>query len=359
MSKEENFEELLNESMKKVNIEKTVTGNIIDITSKGEIFVNLGYKADGIIPKSEYSDNEHDNPRDEFKIGNTITADVIKMNDGLGNVLLSYKKAKYRKDKNEFEQKVKNNEIIEGKIAEITDKGLVINNNGIRVFIPLSLAGKSKAASINSLIRFKVIEYEPKQRKVIGSIRIIEDEEKKKEKDEFWNKVKQGDTYEGVVQSISSYGAFINIGAVQGLLHVSEMSWSKNINPNDILKVGQQIKVKIKEIDTENRRLKLSYEEKGKNPWEDIDEKYNINDVVKVEVVKIMPFGVFVQLEEGIEGLVHISQICEKRISKPEEFLKVGQHVNAKILNIDKEKNKIELSIKELEGTSKEYIEEL
>lgn len=357
------FEELYNNSIKDVKLEKTVTGKIIEITKKGEIFVDLGYKADGIIPRSEYSFNENDNPDEEFKIGDTITADVIKQNDGLGNVLLSYKRVKNRDLRNKFEEKVNNNEIFEDKITEVTDKGFIVNYEGIRVFIPLSLAGITREEKIEEYkdknVKFKIVEYEPKQRKVIGSIKIIKEEEKAKTDKEFWNNIEVGKEYEGTVTSISSYGAFVDIGGVQGLLHISEVSWSKNVNLNEILNVNQKIKVKIKELDKENKRIKLSYEEKGANPWDTIESKYNINDIVKVEVVKIMPFGVFVKLEDGIEGLVHISQICEKRIVKAEEVLKIGQHVNAKILDIDKEKNKMELSIKELEGTSNEYIEEM
>lgn len=357
------FEELFNNSLKDVKLGKTVTGKIIEITSKGEIFVDLGYKADGIIPKSEYSFNENDNPNDVFKAGDTITADVLKQNDGLGNVLLSYKRVKNRDMQEKFEQKVNNKEIFCEKVSEVTDKGLIINYSGIRIFIPMSLSGikrdENKDTYKGKEVRFKIVEYEPQQRKIIGSIRIINDEEKEKNEKELWENIEIGKEYTGTVTSISTYGAFVDIGGVQGLLHISEMSWSKNIDPNEILKVGQNIKVTIKELEKENKRIKLSYKDKGTNPWDTIEEKYNINDIVRVKIVKIMPFGVFVKLEDGIEGLVHISQICEKRITKPEEVLQINQHVNAKILDINKDTNKMELSIKELEGTSNEYIEEM
>lgn len=357
------FEELYNNSIKDVKLEKTVTGKIIEITSKGEIFVDLGYKADGIIPRNEYSFNETDNPNDVLKVGDTITVDVLKQNDGLGNVLLSYKRAKVRDARNKFETKVNNNEIFEEQIFEITNKGLIVNYNGIRIFIPMSLSGIKREEDIDDYkgkkIKFKIVEYEPKQRKIIGSVKLVQDEEKEAITKALWDNIEIGKEYEGEVASISSYGAFVDIGGVQGLLHVSEMSWNKNVNPNEMLEVNQIIKVKIKELDKENKRIKLTYEAKGANPWDTIENKYSINDIVKVEIVKIMPFGVFVKLEDGIEGLVHISQICERRITKPEEILKVNQHVNAKIIDIDKDKNKMELSIKELEGTSNEYIEEM
>lgn len=362
--KEISFEELYNESLKETKLEKTVTGKIISITEQGEIFVNIHYKADGIIPKKEYSDDETKNPKDEFKVGDLITADVLKQNDGLGNVLLSYKRVKQREEKDELENRIKNNEIFEEKVKEVNDKGIIVELLNKRVFIPLSLSGIPRGEDASKLqgqtVKFRITEYDAKINKIIGSIKNVLDEVKKAKQEEFWNNIEIGKKYEGTVASISSYGAFIDLdGVVQGLLHVSEISWDRNAKVNEILEQGQKIEVTIKEVDKENRRIKLSYGEKGQNPWNNIDEKYHINDVIKVKVVKIMPFGAFVELEPGIEGLVHISQIAERKLAKPEEELKLGQHVNAKIIDLDKENEKIELSIKELEGTSNEYKEEM
>lgn len=362
--KELSFEELYNESLKETKLGKTVTGKIISITKQGEIFVDIHYKADGIIPKKEYSNDETKNPKDEFKVGDIITADVLKQNDGLGNVLLSYKRVKQRKEKEELENKINNNEIFEEKVKEVNDKGIIVEVLNKRVFIPLSLSGIPRGEDASKLqgqtVKFRITEYDAKTNKIIGSIKNVLDEEKKAKQEEFWNNVEIGRKYEGTVASISSYGAFIDLdGIVQGLLHVSEISWDRNAKVNEILKQGQKIEVTIKDVDKENKRIKLSYGEKGQNPWNNIDEKYHINDVIKVKVVKIMPFGVFVELESGIEGLVHISQIAERKLAKPEEELKLGQHVNAKIIDLDKENEKIELSIKELEGTSNEYKEEM
>ena len=365
MENEENmtFEELFNNSIKEVKLDKSVTGKIIEITSKGEIFVDLGYKADGIIPRSEYSFSEDDDPKKDFKIGDTITADVLKQNDGLGNVLLSYKRTRTRNAREEFETKVTNQEIFEAKIKEVTDKGFITEYKGIRIFIPISLSGITRDESVDSyrgkLVKFRIVEYEPKQRKIIGSVKVLLEEEKARKEKEFWDTIELGKEYEGKVTSLSTYGAFVEIGGVQGLLHISEMSWDKNVNPNEILQINQIIKVRIKDLDKENKRVKLTYEGKGKNPWEEIEQKYHVNDIVKVEIVKMMPFGAFVRLENGIEGLIHISQICNKRLAKPEEVLKLGQHVNAKILDINLETSKMELSMKELEGTENEYIEEM
>jgi 4-hydroxy-3-methylbut-2-enyl diphosphate reductase len=363
---EENFEELFNNSIKDVKLGKTATGKIIEITSKKEIIVDLGYKADGIIPLSEYSFDLEKDPNDEFKVGDTITADVLKMNDGLGNVLLSYKKIKSRVALQELEQKIENKEIFKEKVADVNNNGLIVEYKGIRIFIPMSLSCISKNEDIQEYkgkeVEFLITEYDRKTKKIIGSIKEIRDEEKRKIENEFWQNVEVGKEYEGTVTSISSYGAFVEIEkGIQGLLHVSEISWERNIDVHDILKENQKINVIIKELDKENKRIKLSSKLKGEDPWNKVAEKYNVNDIVEVKIDKFMQFGAFAEIEPGIEGLIHISQISEERITKPEEKLKIGQKLNAKIIDIDIPNKKIGLSIKELEGTSydPEYADEI
>lgn len=356
------FEELLNQTLKEIKVGQTVTGQIININAKGEIFVDLGYKADGIIPKSEFSYNENENPKDFYKIGDRITADVIKLNDGIGNVLLSAKKANSKIVKQEFESKVKNNCVFKQKVTAVNDNGLIVDYRGIRIFIPLSLSAISRDEKLEDYkgkeVTFRVIEYNEENRKVIGSIKVLLDEEKQVKEANFWNNIEVGKMYKGTVTSLSSYGAFIDIDGVQGLLHISGMTWERDKKPEDILKVGQEIKVKIQEFDIENKRVKLEYDKKGPNPWEKFEQNFKVNDILTVKVSNLMPFGAFVKVDKGIEGLVHISQICEKKIAKPEEVLKIGQKVNAKIINIDIENKKVELSIRELEGTSNELVEE-
>ena len=353
-----NFEELLNQTLKEIKVGQTVTGEIINISAQGEIFVDLGYKADGIIPRAEFSYNENDDPAKLYKVGDRITADIIKLNDGLGNVLLSAKKANSKIAKQEFESKVKNNCTFTEKVTSVNDNGLIVDYRGIRIFIPLSLSAIPRDEKPEDYkgktITFRVVEYNEENRKIIGSVKALIDEERKAKEDAFWNNVEVGKMYKGTVTSLSSYGAFVDIDGVQGLLHISGMTWERNKKPEDILKVGQEIKVKVQEFDKENRRLKLEYDKKGPNPWDVFAEKYNVNDVVEVKVMNLMPFGAFVKIDKGIEGLVHISQISEKRIAKPDEVLKVGDKVNAKIINIDTENKKVELSIKELEGTSED-----
>lgn len=356
MSKENemSFEELYKESLKERKLEKTVTGKIISITSKGEIFVDIGYKADGIIPKSEYSFDENADPKKDFNIGDEITADVVKLNDGIGNVLLSYKRVKLRDAKKEFEEKIKNKEIFESKILEINKNGLITKYDDIRIFIPLSLSGISKEEQIEDYkgknVKYRITECDLKNNKVIGSIKNVVDEEKQMLRKQFWDNIEIGKKYEGIVTSLSTYGAFVEIeDNVQGLLHISEMSWAKNVKPEDIVKQGQKIEVTVIDLDKENKRLKLSYGDKGPNPWNDIDKKYKINDIVKVKITKIMPFGAFAELEQGIEGLIHISQMSNKKITNPEEIISQGQEVEAKIIEMNKEQERIELSIKKVE----------
>lgn len=357
------FEDILNQTLKQIKTGTTVTGTIIDINSKGEIFVDIGYKADGIIPKSEYFSEQEKAPEEEFKVGDKIRADVLKLNDGQGNVLLSYKRIKIKEIKKSFKEKVESNNIFEEKVVQTSKNGLVvIYKNLIRIFIPISLSEIGRDENIddykNKIIKFRIIENDQRAKKIIGSVKELVEEEKNAKRQAFWSNIEINKKYKGTVTSISDYGAFVDVGGEQGLLHVSEMAWGRNQNPKEILQVGQEIEVRIKELDKDNKRFKLSYEKKGPNPWNKVKEKYNVGDVVKVKITNIMPFGAFAELEKGVEGLIHISQICEKKISKPEEELKIGKKVNAKVISIDIQNKKIELSIRELEGTSQEYKEE-
>lgn len=353
------FEELLNQTLKEVKVGQTITGNVIEVTSKGEVFIDIGYKADGIIPANEYMLNAGETVNTKFELGDRISAVVLRLNDGLGNVLLSYNKARKEIDTKEFESKVNNNAIFKSIVTDVNDKGLIVNFNTIRIFIPLSLSGIPKSIDAHTYkgkeVSYKVIEYNPETNRIIGSVKQLLDEEKEAKSKEFWNNIAVDKMYTGVVTSISEYGAFVDLdGVVQGLLHISEMTWERDKKPKDIVSVGEEIKVRVKELDKENKRIKLIYDKKGPDPWSKVEEKYKVSDVVNVKVSNFAPFGAFVKIEKGIEGLIHISQICQKRITKPEEVLKEGQKVNAKIISIDAENKKIELSIREIEGTSDE-----
>ena len=295
---EKNLEELYTESLNVKKFDKTVTGTVIQISSKGEIFVDFKYKADGIIPKSEYSDDANKDPKIEFKPGDTITADVLKWNDGEGNVLLSYKKYKRRED-------IKKEQALKIKQAEEREKQKI---------------------------------------------------ERAKNIQEFWDNIEIGKTYIGTISKIADYGIFVDLGVVSGLAHISELLWDKYQKLQDKFNINDEIEVNIKSFNKEERKIALEYPLKGENPWLSLAQKYKINDIVTCKVVKFAPFGAFLEIEKGLEGLVHNSEITAlKRVIKPEDELEIGQIINAKIINIDKEKLKIGLSIKELEGTSAEY----
>ena len=357
------FEDIISKTFKEIRVGSTVTGTIVEINKQGEIFVDIGYKADGIIPRNEYFSEKNLEPTEEYKVGDKIKADILRLNDGQGNVLMSCKHLKMKEIRKEFKEKVENKAIFEDQVKQTNKNGLVIlYKNLIRIFIPISLSEIGRDEDINTYkgktIRFRIIENDERAKKIIGSVKDLVEEERKEKEAEFWNNIEIGKKYVGEVTSISDYGAFVDIGGAQGLLHISEMTWGRNQNPRDILQVGQSIEVRVKELDKENKRFKLSYEKKGPNPWNKVEEKYHVGDVIKVKISKLMPFGAFAELEKGIEGLIHISQICERKITKPEEELKEGQKVNAKIINIDLENKKLELSIREIEGTSQEFKEE-
>lgn len=295
---EKNLKELYKESLNSKRFDKTVTGTVIQISRKGEIFVDFKYKADGIIPKKEYSDDENKNPKDEFKTGDKISADVLKWNDGFGNVLLSYKKYKMREDaQKEKELKIK----------------------------------KAKEREKQKQERAKSIE-------------------------DFWNNIKVGKEYTGTIVKIVDYGIFVDLGLAQGLVHKTELLWDKNEKVENHFNINDEIKVKIKEFNKEERRISLEYPLKGENPWFSLANKYKVGDIVTCKIIKFASFGAFLEIEKGLEGLVHNSEITGlKRVVKPEDELQLGQILNAKIIDIDKEKLKIGLSIKEIEGTSAEY----
>lgn len=357
------FEDIISKTFKEIKVGSTVTGTIVEINKQGEIFVDIGYKADGIIPRHEYFSEKNLEPTEEYKVGDKIKADILRLNDGQGNVLMSCKHLKIKEIRKEFKEKVENKAIFEEQVKQTNKNGLVVlYKNLIRIFIPISLSEIGRDEDINTYkgktIRFRIIENDERAKKIIGSVKDLVEEERKEKEAEFWKNIEVGKKYVGEVTSISDYGAFVDIGGAQGLLHISEMTWGRNQNPRDILQVGQSIEVRVKELDKENKRFKLSYEKKGPNPWNKVEEKYHVGDVIKVKISKLMPFGAFAELEKGIEGLIHISQICERKIAKPEEELKEGQKVNAKIINIDLENKKLELSIREIEGTSQEFKEE-
>ena len=347
-NEEQNFAELYENSLKSLEEGTVVEGVVVDIVGD-EIFVDLGYKADGIVPREEFSYSD-EIPSEKYKVGDKIEVYILKMNNGKGNVLLSTKRLQTKKLREEFEENVKAERPITVKVTGVVNAGVTAEVAGIKVFIPQSQLGK-KVTDLNEYrgktITVKIIEYNPEKRKIVGSERKLVAEAREKAMQEVWGNIEIGKEIEGTVRQLSDYGAFVDIGGVDGLLHISEISWKQIKHPSEVLKVGDKITVRVVSFDKETKKIALGYRKPEDNPWLNVG--YEVGDVVEAKVVSMKPFGAFVELSNGLEGLVHISNITHTRIAKPQDVLEMGQMVNAKVVEIDLDKKRIELSIRELE----------
>ena len=354
---ETNFAELYENSLKSLEEGTTIEGTIVDIVGD-EVFVDLGYKADGIIPKDEFSYDEDEHPADVLKKGQKISVYILRMNDGKGNVLLSRKRLLTQKLKEEFEARVKLDEPIKVKVTNVVNGGVTAETGSVRVFIPASQLGK-KVDNLDEYrgktIEVKIIEYNPEKRKIVGSERVLVKAAREKAEKEVWAKVKEGAELEGTVRELKDYGAFVDLGGVDGLLHISEISWKQIKHPSEVLKVGDKITVRVISADPETKKIALGYRKPEDNPW--LNVPYQVGDVVEATVVSMKPFGAFVALPNGLEGLVHISNITHARIAKPQDVLSIGQKVTAKVVEIDLDKKRIELSTREMEERMPEDAE--
>lgn len=349
----QNFAELYENSLKRLEEGTVVEGVVVDIVGE-DIFVDLGYKADGIIPSDEFSYGE-ETPSSKYKIGDKITAYILKMNNGQGNILLSTKRLQRKKLQEEFEASVKENRAIEAKVIDVVKGGVIAENGATKIFIPQGQLTE-KVEDLDEYrgrnLVIKVIEYNPEKKKIIGSEKKVAKELRDLKQAQTWATIEAGKVIRGTVRQLTDYGAFVDIGGVDGLLHISEMSWKLVKKPSDLFKVGQEIEVKVLNADKETKRIALSYRKPEDNPWANLT--IQVGDVVEAKVVSMTPFGAFVEMDNGLEGLIHISNITHKRISKPEDVLEIGQVVTAKIQEIDIDRKRIELSIRELEGVSEE-----
>lgn len=353
---EQNFAELYENSLKSLEEGTVVEGVVVDVVGD-EIFVDLGYKADGIVPKEEFSYTD-EVPSDKYKPGDKIQAYILKMNNGKGNVLLSTKRLQTKKIREDFEEAVKAEKPVTVKVTNVVNGGVTAEAGGIRVFIPQSQLGR-KVDDLNEYrgktLEVKIIEYNPEKRKIVGSERKLLSEAREKAMKEVWENIEEGKEYEGTVRQLSDYGAFVDIGGVDGLLHISEISWKQIKHPSEVLKVGDKIKVRVLTFDKETKKISLGYKKPEDNPWLNVG--YEVGDVVEAKVVSLKPFGAFIELGNGLEGLVHISNITHTRIAKPQDVLEIGQMVKAKVVEVDTEKKRIELSIRELEDVPTEEVE--
>lgn len=348
---EVSFEEMLDQSFKSTFTGDKVTGVVIGIAPT-EVSVNVGTKHTGYIPLHELTDDPTLKPEDIVKVGDELTLKVLRVNDVEGTMVLSKKKVDAEKNFQRVEDAAGTDEILEGVVVEVVKGGVIAVTDGIRVFIPASQATASRNEPLEGLlkqpVRFKILEVNPGRRRAIGSIRAVLAEERQAKEQEFWDTVEVGKHYVGKVKSITSYGAFVDLGGVDGMVHVSELSWMRVAHPSDVVKIGDELEVYVKDIDPENKKISLGYKKDEDNPWEVLKREYPVGSVVKAKIVSMTTFGAFASIIPGIDGLIHISQIAHERIAKPQDVLSVGQEVDVKITDVDFDKHRVSLSIKAL-----------
>lgn len=354
------FMEDIESSMKSIRRGEIVKGKIISVTEKGAI-VNIGYMSDGILSKDEVVENEEDNLMNVLKENEEIYVYVLDMNDGEGNVLLSKKAADKIKSWDELEKIFEEKADIETTVKEVVKGGVVTYIKGIRAFIPASQLSLSYVEDLKSFVgktlTVKVIEFDKDKQKVVLSRKVIEKVEAENKKQQLLNSLKPGEKRSGVVSRLAKFGAFVDLGGVDGLIHVSELSWKRVNNPADVVSVGDKVEVYILSVDKESNRIALALKDVNENPWKSIGDKFKIGDVVDGEVSKLASFGAFVGIQPGVEGLVHISEIAEERIAKSSDVLNLGDKVRVKILDIDNKENRISLSIKDAIERPKEDLD--
>lgn len=348
---EKSFEEMLEDSIKTIYNGDTVKGVVAAITPT-EITVDLGTKHSGYIPVDDFSDDPNVKIEDIVHIGDTIEACVVRVNDVEGTVMLSKKRLDAVKSWSDIETVANDDTVVEGVVTENNKGGLVVSVKGIRVFVPASQSGQPKEADLSQMVkqkvRLKITEVNKARHRVVGSIRAVAARERRERADKIWEEIEVGKHYDGVVKSLTSYGAFVDIGGVDGMVHVSELSWKRIGKPADVVSVGDNINVYVISFDKEAHKISLGYKDPNENPWNVFTAKYKVGDVANVRIVKLMTFGAFAEIVPGVDGLIHISQIANRRIGKPDEVLSVGENVDVRITAIDEEKHKVSLSIRAL-----------
>lgn len=356
--------ELENYLVSPVHTGKTVTGVVEQITET-EVRINIeGYKGVGIISLDELTDDATAKPSDLVKVGDEVTAKVIKPNDLEGYCMLSKKAIDSLLNMSKIKEAFENGEILEGKVIKALEKGIIVSSNSVQVFVPAPLASlrfiQDLTTMMNQEVRFKVIEFDERRNRAKGSIKAVLVEEQKALEDAFWSSVEEGKTYTGKVKSLTSFGAFVDLGGVDGLIHITELSWTRIKHPSDVVKEGDTVEVYVKSVDKEKKKISLGYKKTEDNPWTIFTNSYKLNDVVDCKIVRIVPFGAFAQIIPGVDGLIHISQIADKHIAKPEDELTIGETVQAKIIEIKDEENakRVSLSIRELIALKAEVAEE-
>jgi (E)-4-hydroxy-3-methyl-but-2-enyl pyrophosphate reductase len=350
-TQEQNFAEMLEESLKGFNMDERVHGVVVGITPT-EVYVDVGRKQAGYIPAAEFTADPNAKLEDLVKIGDEMDLLIMKTNDQEGTIMLSKRRIDSLKGWDDIAEAEKDQKVLSGKVSDIVKGGLVVAYNGVRVFIPASQATANRGDDINELkgkdVEFKIIEVNQQRRRAVGSIRAVLRDERKAEQEKFWETAEEGQKFTGTVKSLTNFGAFVDLGGIDGMIHISELSWNRIKHPSEVVNVGDKVNVYIKNLDKEKKRISLGYKKDEDNPWNKISEQYPVGTVCDVTIVSLTPFGAFARIIPGIDGLIHISQISDKRIEKPQDVLKVGDVVKAKITEIDTEKKRISLSMKAL-----------
>ena len=345
----ESFEEMLEKSFKTLNTGDKVTGVVTAIGST-EIQVDLGCKQAGYIPISELSADPDAKVEDIVHVGDEIETYIVRVNDVEGYATLSKKRLDAVKVWEDIEKAVEDKTVLTGIVSEVNKGGIVVSVKGVRVFVPASQSGQPRDADLSTMVKqsvqLRVTEVNRARRRVVGSIRSVLSEARAAAQKEVWDNIEVGKHYDGVVKSMTSYGVFVDIGGVDGMVHISELSWSRIKHPSEVVKVGDHLDVYVISFDTEKHKISLGVKDRTQNPWDVFMNTYKVGDVAKVRIVKLMTFGAFAEVVPGVDGLIHISQIADRRIEKPGDVLSEGETVEAKITAVDEEKQKISLSIR-------------
>lgn len=353
------FEQMLEESLKTIRTGEIVTGKVIDV-KEDEIVLNIGFKSDGIIPRNEYTDDQNLDLATVVSVGDEMEAKVVKVNDGEGQVALSYKRLAADRGNKRLEEAFENHEVLTAKVAAVLDGGLSVVVEGARVFIPASLVSDTYEKDLSKYadqeIEFVITEFNPKRRRIIGDRKQLMVAKRAGMQKELFERIHPGDVVEGTIKNVTDFGAFIDLGGADGLLHISEMSWGRVESPKKVFKAGEKMRVLIKDINGDKIALSLKFPET--NPWKDAAVKYAAGNIVTGRVARMTDFGAFVELEPGVDALLHVSQISRDHVDKPSDVLSIGQEIEAKVVDFNEDDRKISLSMKALQMQDMSQMDE-
>ena len=355
---EMSFEQMLEESFKTIRNGEVVEGTVIDV-KPDEIILNIGYKSDGIITRNEYTNEPNVDLTTVISMGDTMEAKVLKVNDGEGQVLLTYKRLAAERGSKKLEEAFNAQEVLKAKVVQVLEGGLSVVIDETRIFIPASLVSDTYEKDLNKYkdqeIEFVITEFNPRRRRIIGDRKQLLMAAKEEQQKELFEKINVGDVLEGTVKNVTDFGAFIDLGGADGLLHISEMSWGRVENPKKVFKIGDVVKVFIKDIN--DRKIALSMKFEDENPWKNAAEKYAVGTIITGVIARMTDFGAFVELAPGVDALLHVSQISKEHVDKPADVLNIGQEIEAKIVDFNEEEKKISLSLKAMLAPTEESAE--